>query len=128
MINQRKDRCFQEAWLEESEFKDWLRKDKTHVTKFRCAICSKSLTLSTSGRAPLIDHAKGSKHKTELSKVASFFNKKASISLTTSSSARISPSPTSETSKPVFTTLDSNIHIFRSDFLLLTKEFFGWKI
>ena len=29
MINQRKDRCFQEAWLEESEFKDWLRKDKT---------------------------------------------------------------------------------------------------
>ena len=101
MINQRKDRCFQEAWLEESEFKDWLRKDKTDVTKFRCAICNKSLTLSISVRAALIDHAKGSKHKTELSKVASFFNKKASISLTTSSSARISPSPTSETSKPV---------------------------
>ena len=101
MINQRKDRCFQEAWLEESEFKDWLRKDKTYVTKFRCAICSKSLTLSISGRGALIDHAKGSKHKTELSKVASFFNKKASINLTTSSSARISPSPTLETSKPV---------------------------
>ena len=46
MINQRKNRCFQEAWLEESEIKDWLRKDKTDVTKFRCAICSKSLTLS----------------------------------------------------------------------------------
>ena len=96
----RQPRCFQKAWLDESEFKNWLRKDKTDVTKFRCAICSKSLTLSTSGRAALIDHAKGSKHKTELSKVASFFNKKA-ISLTTSSSARISPSPTSENSKPV---------------------------
>ena len=83
------NRCFQDAWLEESEFKDWLRKDKTDVTNFRCAICSKSLTFSTSGREALIDHAKGSKHKTELSKVASFFNKKASISLTTSSSARI---------------------------------------
>ena len=67
-----------------------------------CAICSKSLTFSTSVRAALIDHAKGSKHKTELSKVASFFNKKTSNSLTTS--------------------------IFRSDFLLPTKEFFGWKI
>ena len=100
-MNDKPKKRFQEAWLEESEFKDWLRKDKTDVTKFRCAICSKSLTLSISRRGALIDHAKGSKHKTELSEVVSFFNKKASISLTTSSSARISPSPTSETSKPV---------------------------
>ena len=76
MINQKDSQdAFKKHGLKSRNLKNWLRKDKTDVTKFRCAICSKSLTLSTSGRAALIDHAKGSKHKTELSKVASFFNK-----------------------------------------------------
>ena len=68
-------KCFQEQWLEDLEFKDWLRKDKSDITKFRCIICSKSLNLSTSGRAALIDHAKGNKHKFELSKATNFFKK-----------------------------------------------------
>ena len=71
----KKQRYFIDDWLSEDSFKDWLRKDKSDNTKGRCAICQKSIELSSSGRSALTDHAKGAKHNEELRKVKSFFQK-----------------------------------------------------
>lgn len=45
-----KQKYFIESWLEETEFKDWLRKDQKDKTVARCAVCHKTIELSTSGR------------------------------------------------------------------------------
>ena len=67
-------RYFQEVWLNEPVFKDWLRKDSKDKTKARCVICHRTFELSSSGRSAITDHGKGKKHLEELRKVNSFFS------------------------------------------------------
>ena len=70
-----KQKYFKESWLEETEFKDWLRKDQKDNKVARCAVCHKTIELSTSGRSALTDHHKGKKHLDALNKVQTFFKK-----------------------------------------------------
>ena len=53
-------RHFNEAWLTDPSFKEWLCKEKDE-TKARCSLCHKTIELSSSGRSALTDHANGKK-------------------------------------------------------------------
>ena len=53
-------RVFQDSWLEE-EFKSWLRQS---------IVCNKKLSLSTSGRCAVTEHARGNKHIKNVTKNA----------------------------------------------------------
>ena len=66
-------RVLQDSWLEEEEFKSWLRKVKDDKTKYRCIVCNKKLSLSTSGRCALTEHAYGNKHIKNVTKRGNFF-------------------------------------------------------
>ena len=57
------------------DFKIWLRKDTLDSKKAQCAICHKSIELSSSGRGALTGHAKGKKHQDTLLRVKTFFKK-----------------------------------------------------
>lgn len=65
-------RKFQDSWLTDPSFSDWLKK-AIDSTQFRCIVCHKTLSLSTAGRSALTDHANGDKHKDALSKRSNFF-------------------------------------------------------
>ena len=39
---------FQEEWLSDSQFKEWLKK-VDDPSKFRCTLCNKTRSISTSG-------------------------------------------------------------------------------
>ena len=64
-------RQFIDSWLNGELFKDWLRKDLGDTKIAKCAVCQKTIELSSSGRSALTDHAKGAKHKEVLHKVKS---------------------------------------------------------
>ena len=64
---------FQDSWLEEEEFKSWLRKVKDDQTNYCCIVCNKKLFLSTSGRCALTKHARGNKHIKNVTKRGNFF-------------------------------------------------------
>ena len=66
-------RVFQDSWLEEEEFKNWLRKVKDDKTKCRCIVFYKKLSLATSGRCALTEHARGNKHIKSVTKRGDFF-------------------------------------------------------
>jgi len=57
-----KQKYFVNDWLEDKEFKSWLRKDK-EKTNAKCCLCHKTISLSTAGRSALTEHASGKKHK-----------------------------------------------------------------
>ena len=57
-MNSKKDkvknqRYFQEGWLNDPVFKDWLRKDSKDKAKARTAVCHKTFELSSSGRSAI---------------------------------------------------------------------------
>ena len=66
---------FIDDWLTHDDFKIWLRKDALDNKKAQCAICHKSIELSSSGRGASTDHAKGKKHRDALLRVKTFFKK-----------------------------------------------------
>ena len=76
-------KTFQDDWLRDTDFKDWLKKVPNEPTKFECNICGKIRSLSTSGRSALTEHADGGKHKEIVEKLKedekkkkNFFNSK----------------------------------------------------
>ena len=116
-MNNKKDkvknqRYFQEDWLNDPAFKDWLRKDSKNKAKARCVVCHETFELSFSGRSAITDHGKGNKHLEELRKVNSFFSpqKKKDESI---SASQISALETPELSSATAgqQTLDSCIYI-----------------
>ena len=57
-MNSKKDkvknqRYFQEGWLNDPVFKDWLRKGSKDKAKARTAVCHKTFELSSSGRSAI---------------------------------------------------------------------------
>lgn len=60
-------------WLEDDEFKSWLKQVPGDDTKYRCTVCKKTNNLSSSGRGALVDHQIGGKHTEALTKVKTFF-------------------------------------------------------
>ena len=60
---------FVDDWLSDPDLKDWVRKDKIDA---RCAVCNKTLALTTVGRSALTD-ANGRKHSEIVKKIKNFF-------------------------------------------------------
>jgi len=75
---------FQDSWLENDDFKDWLVK-ANEKTKAKCKRCRKTFQLSNMGVQALISHATGKKHKDLSQKVATFFKVNQSSEKTDSS-------------------------------------------
>ena len=67
-----KQKYFIHDWLTRDDFKIWLRKDALNNRKAQCALCHKSIELSSSGRGALTDHTKDKKHQDVLLKVKTF--------------------------------------------------------
>ena len=53
---------FQEKWLDNVEYKDWLHKDSLNIHNAKCSICHKSFSVSSMGEHSVISHSRGSKH------------------------------------------------------------------
>ena len=68
-------KTFDDQWLLEDEFKDWLKKFDND-TMYRCIICRKTNTLSSSGRVAITQHANGETHKGIANKRKLFFSPK----------------------------------------------------
>ena len=66
-------RVFQDSWLEEEEFKSWLKQVKDDKAKYSCIVRNKNLSLSTSGRCALTEHACRNKHIKNVTKRGNFF-------------------------------------------------------
>ena len=54
-------------------FKDCLHKDKNDDTVARYFVCSKTISLSTTGRSALVKHGNGAKHQTALGEKNNLF-------------------------------------------------------
>lgn len=67
---------FNNNWLEEDDFKSWLRRVEEDENKFRCITCKRTLSLSSSGRGAVVDHHKGSSHTEAVKRVKNFFSPK----------------------------------------------------
>ena len=65
-------RVFQDSWLEEEEFRSWLRQS---------IVCNKTLSLSTSGRCAVTEHARGNKHIKKVTKRKNVTKNAISLSL-----------------------------------------------
>ena len=52
---------FQDMWLKEKEFSDWLRKGNSSTVAY-CSFCAKSLSLERMGRSALLSHMSSKKH------------------------------------------------------------------
>ena len=61
-MSKKDGRKFQEDELKDPSFKEWLKK-VSDPRQYRCTVCHKTLSLSTTGRASLTEHANGGKHK-----------------------------------------------------------------
>ena len=79
---------FQDIWLEDENYKQWLQKVQSNLSIARCKICVKDINIGTHGVTALNSHAKGSKHIERLPKSdrQSFFNKQQKHSESSSSS------------------------------------------
>ena len=53
---------FQDKWLHEETFKQWVRRTAT-TTSARCQVCQREIDISTMGHQALMSHSKGKKHK-----------------------------------------------------------------
>ena len=73
-LNPERPKYFSDDWLELDKFKDWLRKVNGDETKYRCTICRKNLSLSSSGKSALTIHESGEAHR-QLSKEKKLFFK-----------------------------------------------------
>lgn len=67
---------FQDAWLADDKFKDWIQRDSSDVKAY-CKWCCKSISIYSMGRQALVSHGNGAKHvskgKTSMPRVTSFF-------------------------------------------------------
>ena len=63
---------FQEDWLQNPDFKNWVRRDADRKKAF-CIQCHKSIELSNMGTQALKSHMSGKKHKEEAKPVTLFF-------------------------------------------------------
>ena len=73
---------FQDDWLEVEEFQSWLKRVPNDDSKYRCSVCKKSNSLSSSGRGALVDHLRASKHieaVEKLKKMKTFFQPPPSV-------------------------------------------------
>ena len=61
--NAKRQKRFCEDWLEQDEFKSWLRKVDEDGSKFKCCICKKTLYLSSAGKSAVTEHGKGGTHQ-----------------------------------------------------------------
>lgn len=59
---------FNQLWLQEEEYKDWLAPYHSDNTRANCVICGKHFSLSTMGTTALRSHAKGTNHLKKLAK------------------------------------------------------------
>ena len=80
---------FQERWLSDKRFKDWLVPTQTK-REARCKRCKKSFALLNMGVQALKSHAKGKKHKQLCAAVAVFLKTKP-VTKSTTSSPDLSP-------------------------------------
>ena len=94
-------KVFQNSWLEEDIFKDYLASVKGDVHSFRCKACQRTLSLSTSGRSAVKEHFEGQKHEKIVAQRANFFSKSTQQAITvclnrtaSTSSASANPQPT----------------------------------
>ena len=53
---------FQDDWLSEGEFKDWLKKAPS-PEKAYCSVCNSTFDIANGGRSALVSHHKGKKHE-----------------------------------------------------------------
>ena len=70
LSNAKRPKSFVDNWLQEDEFKQWLKEIDGDNMKFSCTICKKTLSLSSSGRGAVADHAETSNHKDLLKKTS----------------------------------------------------------
>ena len=80
---------FQESWLSDERFKDWLVPAQTK-RETRCKRCKKSFALSNMGLQALKSHAEGKKHK-QLCAAVGVFLKTKPVTKSTTSSLDLSP-------------------------------------
>lgn len=57
---------FQEKWLKEDKYKDWLIKDSSNKHLARCAACKISLNLSSMGESVLKQHMVTERHQRQI--------------------------------------------------------------
>ena len=77
MSNSKKQTFFNQKWLEEAEFKNWLVAIKRIPIKEDVSFAAKTLTCLI-GRQPLVSHASGKTHALHDVKVQTFFKAPAS--------------------------------------------------
>ena len=63
---------FNEEWLKDPQFKDWLERDKNNKDACYCKCCQ--FTLKNANRSFLVKHASSTKHKTNLEIIKSITN------------------------------------------------------
>lgn len=57
---------FQEDWLTDDRFKEWVKRVPTNSHKAYCIICAKSINVTSSGCSALISHAKSKCHNDKI--------------------------------------------------------------
>jgi hypothetical protein len=65
---------FQVDWLDNPEFKDWIKEISSDSHKARCSVCHCSFTLSNMGRRALRSHAKGQEHQRRIKALKQSFS------------------------------------------------------
>ena len=54
---------FQDSWLRDPAFKDWIERDGNNVRNARCKICKKTIDIASMGRTAVKFHGNGKKHQ-----------------------------------------------------------------
>ena len=85
---------FRDAWLSEPEYKAWIKRDPRSTTKALCALCDKSIDISTMGKTAVTSHASFKKHKDKVTRCSSSTGSMLSYVASTSSSLPSSSSTT----------------------------------
>ncbi|XP_072157389.1 uncharacterized protein [Bemisia tabaci] len=93
---------FQEQWLQNPEFAEWLEKVDNHLNEARCSLCRSVFVLGNMGKRALRSHQEGKKHKLAV------LNAKSSASLKCFYKSTTSSIITSESHEPPITLTPSN--------------------
>ena len=107
-MSKSKKTLFQPDWLTNSEFRDWVQRDSTDTTKFKCKVCPKSYKLGNMGRQALMKHGKGATHTNNLDDKKETLNKSAEFFLPKSKPPSASGSGSTSESEPASTTIQSS--------------------
>ena len=84
----KKQTSFDESWLTDPEFKEWVAAVKGDKTKYRCTACRKNNELSNMGRTALSDHQLGKTHEDNVKKIRYFFPTKKAMATDTHQSSK----------------------------------------